>query len=114
VLLLRAEQTNALQPKGTTRQRRFALTGKVVFVTYLKICSGWIENLKALRGEIHPAGFCKGLTLSQALELLQLWRRNIREAQGKQNLEEFQAKTQRSRKGYLRLCVIFASLLETS
>jgi len=30
----------------------------------LEICSGWIETPRPLRGETHPAGLQRGLTLS--------------------------------------------------
>ena len=65
--------------KGDLRE-----TGKVVF-SNLKICSGWIETSRSLRGEIHPGRFCKILNLSQRSKLLQLWSGNIRKVQEKEN-----------------------------
>jgi len=85
VLLLLRRKSETQQPKGTTRQKRTARNGESCFVYLLKICSGWIKNLK-VPPRWNPSGrFCKAGTLSQARKLLQLCRWNIRKVYLKQN-----------------------------
>ena len=46
LLLLRRKDKSRSNRKAQTRRGGSRETGKVVFYSYLKICSGWIENLK--------------------------------------------------------------------